>query len=74
MLVAPAGLTDGSSQLVHALIEADLVDELHLHVYPLALGRGKRVFPATGIDRRFTPAKATPCPTGIVGLHDTRAA
>ncbi len=31
-------VTDGSSQLVHALIENDLVDELHLHVYPLALG------------------------------------
>src|SRR5688500_8016908 len=27
-------VTDGSSQLVHALIEHDLVDELFLHVYP----------------------------------------
>jgi hypothetical protein len=43
-------------------------------VYPLALGRGKRVFPATGIDRRFALAKATPYPTGVVGLHYTRAA
>jgi len=67
-------VTDGSSQLVQALIEADLVDELYLHVYPLALGRGKRLFPATGIDRRFTLAKATPYPTGVVGLHYTRAA
>src|SRR5690349_2785843 len=38
-------LTDGSSQLVHTLLEHDLVDELHLLVYPLTLGRGKRVFP-----------------------------
>ena len=45
--------TDGSSQLVHTLIENDLVDDLFLHVYPVALGRGKRVFPETGIDRRF---------------------
>ena len=67
-------VTDGSSQLVQALIEADLVDDLYLHVYPLALGRGKRLFPATGIDRRFTLAKATPYPTGVVGLHYTRAA
>lgn len=29
-------VTDGSSQLVHALIAHDLVDELHLLVYPLA--------------------------------------
>ena len=67
-------VTDGSSQLVHALFENDLVDELYLHVYPLALGRGKRVFPTTGIDRRFALAKATPYPTGVVGLHYTRAA
>jgi dihydrofolate reductase len=66
-------VTDGSSQLVHTLLENDLVDELYLHVYPLALGHGKRVFPATGIDRRFKLAKATPYPTGVVGLHYTRA-
>ena len=35
-------LTDGSSQLVHALLANDLVDELHLLVYPLTLGSGKR--------------------------------
>jgi dihydrofolate reductase len=76
-LKASAGktiVTDGSSQLVHTLIENDLVDDLFLHVYPIALGKGKRVFPATGIDRRFTLAKATPYPTGVVGLHYTRAA
>ena len=67
-------VTDGSSQLVHTLLEHDLVDELFLHVYPLALGRGKRVFPETAtLDRRFTLAKSTPYPTGVVGLHYTRA-
>jgi dihydrofolate reductase len=76
-LKASAGktiVTDGSSQLVHTLIENDLVDDLYLHVYPIALGNGKRVFPSTGIDRRFTLTKATPYPTGVVGLHYTRAA
>ena len=63
----------GSSQLVHTLIENDLVDELFLHVYPLVLGLGKRVFPATGMDRRFTLAKTTSYPTGVVGLRYTRA-
>ena len=67
-------VTDGSSQLVHTLIEHGLVDELFLHVYPLALGSGKRVFPATGINSKFTLAKATPYPTGVVGLHYTRPA
>lgn len=66
-------VTDGSSQLVHALIEHDLVDELFLHVYPIALGRGKRVFPASGIDRRFSLVQTTPYPTGVVGLRYARA-
>ncbi len=66
-------LTDGSSQLVHSLLEHDLVDQLYLHVFPLALGTGKRVFPQAGLDRRFTLTKATPYPTGVVGLHYTRA-
>lgn len=36
---------DGSSVLLHTLIENDLVDEYTLHVYPLVLGIGKRLFP-----------------------------
>ena len=38
-------LLDGSSVLAHTLIENDLVDEYGLHVYPLVLGMGKRLFP-----------------------------
>ena len=64
-------LTDGSSQLVHALLAHDLVDELHLLVYPLALGSGKRVLP-NGVHATFTLASATPYPTGVVGLHYAR--
>jgi dihydrofolate reductase len=64
-------LTDGSSQLVHALFAHDLVDELHLLLYPLALGRGKRVLPAEGLTK-FSLKSAHPYPTGVVGLHYTR--
>jgi len=64
-------LTDGSSVLVHALLAADLVDELHLSLYPLALGSGKRVLPA-GVHAGFTLVSATPYPTGVVGLHYAR--
>jgi dihydrofolate reductase len=74
-LKATAGktiMTDGSSQLVHAMIEHDLVDELILHVYPVAFGTGKRLFPATGLDQRFSLVKATPYPTGVVGLRYRR--
>ena len=64
-------LTDGSSQLVHALIAHDLVDELHLTLYPLTLGSGKRVLP-NKVHATFTLKSATPYPTGVVGLHYTR--
>ena len=63
--------TDGSSRLVHALLAHDLVDELHLLVYPLTLGSGKRVLP-NGVHATFTLRSATPYPTGVVGLHYVR--
>jgi dihydrofolate reductase len=74
-LKASAGktiMTDGSSQLVHTLIEHDLVDELILHVYPVAFGTGKRLFPASGLDQKYALVKTTPYPTGVVGLRYRR--
>jgi len=64
-------LTDGSSQLVHALVRHDLVDELHVTLYPLTLGSGKRVWPE-GVNVSFSLQSATPYPTGVVGLHYVR--
>ena len=64
-------VTDGSSQLVHALLEHDLVDELHLLLYPLTLGKGKRVLP-NGVHATFKLTSAKPYPTGVVGLHYVR--
>jgi dihydrofolate reductase len=64
-------LTDGSSQLIRALLQHDLVDEIHLLVYPLTLGIGKRLFP-DGVHRTFTLRSATPYPSGVVGLYYAR--
>ncbi|QXC60755.1 dihydrofolate reductase family protein [Aquihabitans sp. G128] len=47
-------LVAGSITLVHALLDADLVDELHLQVFPVFVGHGLRLFPNTE-----RPAKAT---------------
>lgn len=52
-------VTDGSSQLVHALLAQDLVDELHLLLYSLTLGSGKRVLPS-GMHAAFRLMSATP--------------
>ena len=63
-------VSDGSSQLLHMLLAADLVDELHLSLYPLSVGGGKRLFPE-GSPSRFTLVGTKPYPTGVVGLHYT---
>ena len=40
----------GSVTLNHSLADAGLIDRYHLLVYPLLLGAGKRLFPATDKD------------------------
>jgi len=58
-------LVIGSTKLVHALAEHDVVDEYRLMVDPLILGGGKRVFPTDGerrplrlVDSRVTTTGA----------------
>ena len=51
-----------SSQLVHTLIEHDLVDELRLMIFPLVMGAGKRLFDQTGNPKPAAPA-STPGPS-----------
>ncbi|HZZ46292.1 MAG TPA: dihydrofolate reductase family protein [Pseudonocardia sp.] len=41
-------LVYASRQLVHTMIEHDLVDELRLMIYPVVLGAGERLFGETG--------------------------
>jgi dihydrofolate reductase len=49
-------LVNGSVQLVHALADAGLVDEWRLMVYPVVLGKGKKLF-ADGVPK--TPLELT---------------
>jgi hypothetical protein len=55
----------------HVRREHDLVDELHLLLYPLSLGGGKRLFPE-GVHTTFRLKLAKPYPSGVVGLHYER--
>jgi dihydrofolate reductase len=64
-------MTDGSSQLVHTLLENDLVDELHLLLYPIALGGGKKLLPDR-FNAAFALKSAKAYPSGVVGLHYAR--
>ena len=61
-------LMDGSSVLIHTLAENDLVDDYMLHVYPLVLGSGKRLFPE-GKRTNLKLIESRALPTGVVFQH-----
>ncbi|TMK65521.1 MAG: deaminase [Actinobacteria bacterium] len=58
----------GSGTLVRAMIADGLVDELHLFVFPLALGSGKRLFADGGPGAKFTLAGTEAYDSGVVHL------
>jgi dihydrofolate reductase len=52
----------GSGNLIRWLLDNQLVDELILLAYPLVVGQGTRLFPATGPDAALdlVESRATP--------------
>ncbi len=64
-------MIDGSSVLIHTLAENDLVDEYNLHVYPVVLGGGKKLFPE-GLRVNLRLVESTPLPSGVVFMRYVR--
>jgi dihydrofolate reductase len=58
----------GSPQLAQTLIEHDLVDALHLQVYPVIVGAGKRLFTETSDTKRLRLTEARTVGDGILIL------
>jgi dihydrofolate reductase len=44
----------GSSELIHLLLEHGLADELHLRIFPIILGKGKKLFHNNAAATAFT--------------------
>jgi dihydrofolate reductase len=66
--------TFGSGVLIRSLIAADVLDRLHLYLYPVTLGQGKRLFDAGTIPATFRLAQpARTFPKGAVSLVYERA-
>jgi dihydrofolate reductase len=63
----------GSAQLAQALLDADLVDALHLMVYPVVLGTGKRLFGPTSEKKRLKLTSSSTVGDGIEILVYERA-
>ncbi len=58
----------GSGTLVRAMLADGLVDEIHLFVFPLALGAGQRLFPEGGPRLSFRTSDAETYDSGVVHL------
>jgi dihydrofolate reductase len=55
----------GSASLVQTLMENDLVDELRLMIFPIVLGKGKRLFGETSGKRRMVLAESRTVGEGV---------
>ena len=63
----------GSGELIQLLLKNDLVDELWLKIYPLTLGKGKKLFDNGTIPAAFTLIESLVTPTGVIIANYKRA-
>src|ERR671921_857318 len=56
----------GSGTLVRWLLDNHLVDEITLLTYPVVVGQGTRLFPATGPDSALTLIESRATPGGVI--------
>jgi len=63
----------GSGELIQLLLRHDLVDELWLKIFPLTLGKGKRLFENGTIPAAFTLTESLATPAGVIVASYKRA-
>lgn len=56
----------GSGELVQVLLKHDMVDELWLKIFPLTLGKGKKLFDSGTIPAAFTLTESLATPAGVI--------
>ena len=63
----------GSGKLIQLLLKNDLVDELWLKIFPLTLGKGKKLFDNGTIPAAFTLTESLVTSTGVIIVNYKRA-
>src|SRR6185503_20458656 len=63
----------GSGELIQLLLKNDLVDELWLKIYPLTLGKGKKLFDNGTLPAAFTLKECSVTPSGVIIANYKRA-
>jgi dihydrofolate reductase len=63
----------GSGELVQLLLKHDLVDELWLKIYPVLLGKGKKLYSDETIPAAFKLTESCVTPSGVIFANYKRA-
>jgi dihydrofolate reductase len=63
----------GSSNLIQTLFKEDLVDELWLKIFPVTLGKGKRLFDEGTMPAAFELIESKTTPSGVIIASYKRA-
>lgn len=62
----PNLMVHGSSQLIQTLLDNQLVDTLHIWIYPLTLGEGKKLFQQGTTPQQWKLTESIVTPTGAI--------
>ncbi|MER8866753.1 dihydrofolate reductase family protein [Mesorhizobium sp. M0751] len=62
----PDLLIQGSSELIQTLLANDLIDEISLLIFPLVLGKGKKLFGSGTIPAAFKLTRSQASTTGVL--------
>jgi dihydrofolate reductase len=63
----------GSGELTQLLLKHDLADELWLKIYPVTLGKGKKLFDSGTMPAAFKLTESTVTPSGVIVANYARA-
>ena len=69
----PNLVTQGSTELVHALLANDLVDAISIFTVPVVLGGGKKLFADGSAPHAFELTGSRVSPNGLIVGHYERA-
>jgi dihydrofolate reductase len=69
----PDLLIQGSSELIQSLLANDLIDEISLLIFPLVLGKGKRLFGSGAMPAAFKLNRSQASTTGVIMATYERA-
>jgi hypothetical protein len=61
-----------SSNFIQTLLKNDLVDEFKLKIFPITLGKGKRLFGEGAIPAGYMLVQSQTTPTGVIVATYTR--